>query len=120
MGQQPGFIIRKLLIHEAFKMKAKFTLSVALFSTLMLSASVFAHDPSEMDDQDGTPDCSAMEKMDHAKMDMSDPVTQAMMKKCMKGMHHDAMEHEDLAVPEQGDKGDEKTGKADADGEHEH
>ena len=34
------------------------------------------------------PDCSAMKDMDHSKMDMNDPVMQAMMKKCMKDMHH--------------------------------
>jgi hypothetical protein len=28
-----------------------------------------------------------MEKMDHSKMDMNDPVAQAMMKKCMNKMH---------------------------------
>tara|TARA_R110001599_G_scaffold351965_2_gene585343 strand:+ start:3299 stop:3511 length:213 start_codon:yes stop_codon:yes gene_type:complete len=33
------------------------------------------------------PDCPAMKNMDQSKMDMNDPVTQAMMQKCMKGMH---------------------------------
>lgn len=35
------------------------------------------------------PDCAVMDNMDHSKMDMNDPVMQAMMKQCMSTMHHD-------------------------------
>jgi hypothetical protein len=35
------------------------------------------------------PDCAAMKNMDHSKMDMSDPMMQAMMKQCMSEMNHD-------------------------------
>jgi len=31
--------------------------------------------------------CEMMKTMDHSKMDMNDPVAQAMMKKCMNKMH---------------------------------
>ena len=47
-----------------------------------------AHEPKEHMKDAEKPDCSAMKDMDHSKMDMNDPVMQAMMKKCMKDMHH--------------------------------
>lgn len=56
-------------------------------SALLLSISTFAHDPSEHTTESQKPDCSAMQNMDHSKMDMNDPVMQAMMQKCMKDMH---------------------------------
>ncbi len=47
----------------------------------------FAHDPAEHAKEAAAakagPDCVAMNKMDMSKMDMKDPVMQAMMKKCM-------------------------------------
>ncbi|MGB3621908.1 MAG: hypothetical protein WBA20_11220 [Ketobacter sp.] len=48
-----------------------------------------AHDPKEHMKDAEKPNCSAMKDMDHSKMDMDDPVMQAMMKKCMKDMPHD-------------------------------
>ena len=70
-------------------------------SALLLSAAAFAHDPSEHKMEEQKPDCSAMQKMDHSKMNINDPVMQAMMQKCMKGMHeeeaqtsHDHAAHE--------------------------
>lgn len=58
---------------------------------LFLTASVSAHPPKEhMKDVQQKPDCAAMKDMDHSKMDMNDPVMQAMMQKCMKDMHQDS------------------------------
>ncbi|WP_430461509.1 hypothetical protein ACQUQU_01660 [Thalassolituus sp. LLYu03] len=33
------------------------------------------------------PDCSSLQGMDHSKMDMTDPVTQALMQQCMSQLH---------------------------------
>ena len=51
---------------------------------LLLALSAQAHDPKEHMKEAQAPDCAAMKDMDHSKMDMKDPVMQAMMKKCMK------------------------------------
>ena len=61
-------------------MRSKFlTLSIAI-STLAFTLSAQAHDPKEHMNN------AAMENMDHSKMDMNDPVMQAMMKQCMGDM----------------------------------
>jgi hypothetical protein len=49
-----------------------------------------AHDPSMHVKKAEKADCS---KMDHSKMDMKDPVTIAMMKKCMKQAEKAKMDH---------------------------
>ena len=67
-------------------MRSKFlTLSIAI-STLAFTLSAQAHDPKEHMNNAEKPDCAAMENMDHSKMDMNDPVMQAMMKQCMGDM----------------------------------
>ena len=48
---------------------------------LLLALSAQAHDPKEHMKEAQAPDCAAMKDMDHSKMDMKDPVMQAMMKK---------------------------------------
>jgi len=70
--------------------------------TLMLALSVHAHTPGEhmKDGQASAPDCSMMEDMDHSKMNMDDPLMQAMMKKCMKTMHQGEDDsHDDKTKP---------------------
>lgn len=82
----------------------KSLLSCAItISGLLLIAPAFAHDPAEHAKTAEAPDCAAMKNMDHAKMDMNDPVMQAMMRKCstksdhvdshkgMEGMDHEKM-----------------------------
>ncbi len=54
-------------------------LLVSFFSV----ASVNAHDPSEHTAKREKPKCEVMKNMDHSKMDGSDPIMMAMMKKCM-------------------------------------
>ena len=68
---------------------------------LLLALSAQAHDPKEHMKESQAPDCAAMKDMDHSKMDMKDPVMQAMMKKCMKAMHKD----EEGSHEAHGDKG---------------
>lgn len=50
---------------------------------LMLALSAQAHNPEEHINKGQAPNCEAMKDMDHSKMDMNDPVMQAMMQKCM-------------------------------------
>jgi hypothetical protein len=53
-------------------------------SSLLLMANANAHDASMHKKKNAEqPKCEAMEKMDHAKMDMNDPIMQAMMAQCM-------------------------------------
>lgn len=80
-------------------------------SALLLSVSAFAHDPSEHATESQKPDCSAMQNMDHSKMDMNDPVMQAMMQKCMKDKHgehvqtnHEHAAHESTKEPTKPEK----------------
>lgn len=70
-------------------MKCQYLAYFFALSALTLTLSVHAHSPSEhmKEGQASAPDCSMMEDMDHSKMNMDDPLMQAMMKKCMKAMH---------------------------------
>lgn len=82
-------------------MMKKILMNAALIlSSTLLIAPAFAHDPAEHAKTAEAPDCEAMKKMDHSKMDMNDPVMQAMMKKCSAahgehkdGDHHQGMDH---------------------------
>ncbi len=60
---------------------------------ITLSMSAIAHDPSKHVKKAKKADCS---KMDHSKMDMKDPVTIAMMKKCMKQAEADHKSMKDI------------------------
>ena len=62
---------------------------LTLFSITALGSVAQAHDPKEHMKDAEKPNCKAMKDMDHSKMDMNDPVMQAMMKKCMESMHGD-------------------------------
>ena len=70
-------------------MKGKHFSSLIALTTLAIAFSVQAHDPKEHMKDAEKPDCAAMKNMDHSKMDMSDPMMQAMMKQCMNEMNHD-------------------------------
>jgi hypothetical protein len=70
-------------------MKKNIVILCLAFSSALYTVSTLAHDPKEHMEQAAKPDCAPMEKMDHNKMDMNDPVMQAMMKKCMGKMKHD-------------------------------
>ncbi len=77
--------------------------SALILSSALMVAPSFAHDPAEHAKTAEAPDCEAMKKMDHSKMDMNDPVMQAMMKKCSaahneqkEGDPHQGMNHSDM------------------------
>lgn len=89
----------------------RFTLAVV---TTLIITPAFAHDPVEHAKTGEAPDCESIKKMDHSKMDMNDPVMQAMMKKCtnaqtpseksMEGMDHgnmEGMDHNNMKGMEQ-------------------
>jgi len=78
----------KTLYSRKINMNRLIVSFTVVVSAVALSMSAFAHDPSEHMKDGEKPDCGAMEDMDHSKMDMNDPVMQAMMEKCMKQMHH--------------------------------
>lgn len=84
-------------------MKTFFLNSALILSSALMVAPSFAHDPAEHAKTAEAPDCDAMKKMDHSKMDMNDPVMQAMMKKCStasakpkEGDQHQGMDHGDM------------------------
>ena len=60
--------MKKLMIH-----------SMALLATAFIASTTLAHDPSEHMTKNEEPKCAGM---DHSKMDMTDPVAQAMMEQC--------------------------------------
>ncbi len=68
-------------------MKTIIKQTIGFAMTLAVSITAFAHDPSMHTESNENPDCSAMKDMDHSNMDSSDPVMQAMMKKCMAALH---------------------------------
>ena len=60
---------------------------VILFTTaLLVSILAPAHDPKEHAKEGEAPDCQALASMDQGKMDMDDPVMQAMHAKCKEAM----------------------------------
>ena len=67
-------------------MKTQTLPRVLAISSLLFALSAQAHDPKEHMQNAEQADCTAMNDMDQSKMDMNDPVTQAMMEKCKKGM----------------------------------
>lgn len=79
-------------------MKRSYWISVVITPALLIALNAWAHDPSEHMKNGEKADCSAMQDMDHSKMDMNDPVMMAMMQKCMhqaEDDHHGAKEDSD-------------------------
>src|SRR3989338_1584054 len=85
-------------IHKEQHMKSIIKTTSAIVLAFSVQAAL-AHDPAEHAKEaaaaNAAPDCAKMKEMDMSKMDMNDPVVQAMHKKCMgagkgmdmKGMH---------------------------------
>ncbi|MGL6162200.1 hypothetical protein [Microbulbifer sp.] len=67
--------------------KMKIPLFAITLTTLTFAISAQAHDPSQHKDKAEKPQCAALKDMDMEKMDKQDPVTQALIKKCMKQLH---------------------------------
>lgn len=70
-------------------MKRQLFSSFTGIAAIFLALSAQAHEPGEHMKDAEQPDCAAMKVMDHSKMDMDDPVMQAMMQRCMDEMHQD-------------------------------
>lgn len=77
--------------------------SALILSSALMVAPSLAHDPAEHAKKAEAPDCDAMKKTDHSKMDINDPVMQAMMRKCTAahtgqkdGDQHQGMDHGDM------------------------
>lgn len=85
-------------------MKIQHFAKIIGFSALVIAFSAQAHNPDEHMKDAEQPDCTAMKTMDHSKMDMDDPVQQAMLKQCMKDMHNNESEmHEVHTGPQDKD-----------------
>jgi len=56
---------------------------------IFTATTVSAHSPEMHKNENAEkPNCEAVQGMDHSKMDMNDPIMQAMMKQCMGGDSH--------------------------------
>lgn len=97
-------------------MKLKRFSTFIVLAALGMALSAQAHDPKEHTKDAEKPDCAAMKNMDHSKMDMKDPVMQAMMKQCMKDMQHDGSDHEASETDHQG----HQKGSGEQHSEHQH
>ncbi|HDZ16336.1 hypothetical protein LCGC14_0695190 [marine sediment metagenome] len=93
-------------------MNTKIITFIMALSTAVFTLSAQAHDPKEHMKNAEKPDCTAMEKMDKSKMDMQDPITQAMMKQCMDTM--------DMDMDEKAEDENESQSHADESTEHTH
>jgi uncharacterized protein involved in copper resistance len=73
-------------------MKTSIRSILALSLVWAASSTVWAHDPAEHAKEAAAKkakaDCASMQKMDMSKMNMDDPVMQAMHSKCAKQMRH--------------------------------
>lgn len=69
-------------------MKALASTYFLTLSLLLFPVGAYAHSPEEHAKVAEEPDCATIKKMDHSKMDMNDPVTQAMHKRCKQQMGH--------------------------------
>jgi hypothetical protein len=92
-------------------------ITVILAPAALISVSTWAHEPSEHMKTGEKADCSAMHDMDHSKMDMNDPVMQAMMQKCMHQNHGEAKGGEKQNAEHSGNGRPPSNAKAD---EHSH
>lgn len=79
-------------------MKTKFLAAIALPS-LLLALSAQAHDQKEHRQDAQKLDCTSMTNMDHAKIDIKDPVMQAVMQQCMQEMHQNDAAAEESQEP---------------------
>jgi hypothetical protein len=103
--------------------KLSITLAGATF--ILMASTVSAHSP-EMHKKANAekPNCEGMQNMDHGKMDMNDPVMQAMMAQCMSNDSHgkgnQGADNDNHSKGNQGmgQKGIEKQGGMKKEGEH--
>jgi len=105
-------------------MNTKYLTFVITILILGVAFSAQAHDPKEHMKDAEKPDCAAMKDMDHSKMDMNDPVMQAMMKKCMKDMKNmQQNDGQEISEPDHDDhkeQTDDQENAEDQHSEHQH
>ena len=87
-------------------------------ASIFFVVSVQAHDPSEHTKKIEKPNCEAMDKEGHSKMDSNDPVMIAMMKKCMSGGSVES-HHSENPVASHADHNDKQEADQHSDG-HNH
>lgn len=75
--------VRNITSLESVMKSIRFTLFTL---TVLMAGSAAAHDPAlhaaEKVNAQAKPDCEAVDRMDHSKMDSKDPVAMAIHKKC--------------------------------------
>lgn len=101
----------KYFLKTAIKKSTLTTLTI-LTSSILLASNGYAHAPELHKENKNAekPKCEAMQDMDHSKMDMNDPITQAMMKQCMAenhgaDTHKDMMDHQETKTEKHEDGG---------------
>ncbi|MCE9686126.1 hypothetical protein LZP73_07835 [Shewanella sp. AS16] len=100
--------------------KANLSLSLLCLSlSALLSLSAQAHDPKEHMKDGHKPNCAAMKGMDHSKMDMTDPLMQALMRKCTQQMHAEHAAAGDIRE-EQGQRQEQEETEPQPEPEHKH
>ena len=97
-------------------MKIRLFTPIIAIAALNVAFLAQAHDPKEHMKDAKNPNCAAMQDMDHSKMDMQDPVMQAMMKQCAPNMHHEESENDEA----QADHNDDKKISDEKHSEHKH
>ena len=98
-------------------MKTQTLPCVVAISSLVFTLSAQAHDPKEHMKDAEKPDCAAMTNMDQMEAGTSEPVTQAIMKKCANGMHESDQEAEN-ADDKRGESEGDATGEESSDHKH--
>ncbi|EGG93740.1 hypothetical protein IMCC1989_813 [gamma proteobacterium IMCC1989] len=94
----------KYFLKTAIKKSTLTTLTI-LTSSILLASNVYAHAPELHKKKNAEkPKCEAMKDMDHSKMDMNDPITQAMMKQCMASEHHGDNVHKEMTEHQESKK----------------
>ncbi len=97
-------------------MKITYFTPIIAVAALSVASLAQGHDPKEHMKDAESPNCAAMQDMDHSKMDMQDPVMQAMMKQCAQDMHHDESENDGT----EDDHHDDKKSSDESHSEHKH
>lgn len=57
-------------------------ISVFLVAATLSLSTAYAHSTKDRSKEPKTPQCDSMKDMNHAEMDMNDPLTQALMRQC--------------------------------------
>jgi len=97
-------------------MKSHFFTLASAVSGLLFAISTQAHDPKEHMEDAEAPNCRALQQIDNTDMDKSDPIMQAMLKKCDVQPHKNTRTGDDPG--DSGHVGNAADEHADTDSEH--